>query len=124
MTTKPLKSLAEFGVFGESLPISNGKRVGLLDIRLNVPGVYVLDLDFLVEQSKERVPGYFGAYFIVRVGVRNATKTLKLIPGIHAVLADNLQITAVGPSGGMFLAKWLAIASGAPASVLPQWTEV
>lgn len=124
MSTKPLKSLAEFGVFGESLPISNLQQVGLLDVRLRVPGVYVLDLDFLNAQSKVRVPGYFNSYFIVRVGVRNATKTLNLVPGVHAVLADSLQITAVGPNNIMFLANWLAVASGALAPVLPQWTEV
>jgi len=124
MTPKPLKSLAEFGVFGESLPISNLQQVGLLDVRLRVPGVYVLDLDFLNAQSKIRVSGYFNSYFIVRVGVRNATKTLNLVPGVHAVLADSLQITAVGPNNIMFLGNWLAVASGALAPVLPQWTEV
>lgn len=124
MPSTPLKSQVFSGVFGESLTVSNLQRVGLLDVNFRTPGVYVLDLDFLNVQSKERVSNYFGAYFQVRVGVRNATKTLNLVPGVHAVLADSLQITAIGPNNIMFLGSWLAVASGAPAPVLPQWTEV
>jgi hypothetical protein len=111
------------GVFGESLPILHLQAVSLLDVRLRTPGVYVLDLDFLNPQSKTRVSNYFGAYFVVTVGVRNASKTLKLTPGVHAVLADNLQITAIGSNNIMFQSTMLAVASGAPAPVLPQWTE-
>lgn len=123
--SEPLKLQYNSGAVGEALHVSNMQQVGLLDVRFRAPGVYVLDLDFLLPQSKIRVGNYNGAHFVVRVGVRNAGKVLHLVPGVHAVLADSLQITAIGPPGQMFLADWLAVASGAPApGVLPQWTEV
>lgn len=112
------------GVFGEALPVRNFQRVSLLDVKLKAPGVYVLDLDFLEPASRLRVAAYAGAHFEVRVGVRNASKILRLAPGVHAVVADTLQITAIGATVGMAVFNWVAIASGAPAEVLPQWTEV
>lgn len=112
------------GTFGESREIRPIERIGLIDVRFLRPGVYVIDLDFLERESRQRVSGYFNAHFEVRVGVRGATKILRLMPGVHSVLADALQIVAIGPNPvAMF--RWLAVASGAPVSgVLPTWVEM
>lgn len=123
MDKKEKTSIAT-GTFGESREIRPIQRIGVIDVRFDRPGVYVLDLDFLEPVSRLRVAAYFMAHFEVRVGVRGATKTLRLMPGVHSVLADALQIVAIGPNP-IALFRWLAVASGAPVSgVLPTWVEM
>ena len=110
--------------YGENKLIRNLQRIVLIHVDTMQPSCYALDLDFLHTKTGVSVSDYKGAYFLVKCGLRNSKKTLALVPGVHVVLADSLEVVAIGPPTMLAVFEFRAIASCVPTEALPQWESI